>query len=268
MPHPAVSSDRPLVFAHRGGAALSPENTIAAFDRALACGADGLELDVRLSRDGIVVVLHDARLDRTTDATGPAARWTASELGRVDAGARFGLAIGAPYRGRGIGVPTLAEVLARYPATRLIVELKENTDRLARAVVGDVMQAGAEDRVCLGSFGHRALGAIRRLAPTLATGASRAEVRVAHYRSRLGWPVSRPAYQAFQVPERSGRTLIVTPRFLAAARRADVVVQVWTVDDPADIRRLLASGVAAIITDRPDVAVTTVRGAIEENARS
>ena len=107
---------RPLVFAHRGGCALGPENTIAAFDRGLAAGADGFELDVHLSADGIVVVCHDDTLERTTGAVGPVRARTAAELARVDAGHRFVDAAGGfPFRGRGIGVPTLRDVLERYP---------------------------------------------------------------------------------------------------------------------------------------------------------
>src|SRR3954471_6459218 len=101
-----------MVFAHRGGAALAPENTLASFDNGLALGADGLELDVRLSKDGQVVVHHDADLDRTTDASGPVADRTAPELARVDAGYRFQALDQSgtpfPFRGTGIGIPTLA----------------------------------------------------------------------------------------------------------------------------------------------------------------
>src|SRR5215510_4927947 len=116
MPHPFFATSRPLVFAHRGGAALAPENTIAAFDNGLALGADGLELDVHLSRDGAVVVHHDRTLDRTTRLRGPIAARDADELGRAH-------------------VPTLAEVLARYRTDRVIIELKVNDPGLARAVV-------------------------------------------------------------------------------------------------------------------------------------
>src|SRR5919108_1020933 len=104
---------RPLVFAHRGGCALGPENTIAGFDRGLAAGADGLELDVRLARDGTVVVLHDAALDRTTNARGPVSALTADELARVDAAYWFCPEDGYPLRGQGVGVPQLRDVLAR-----------------------------------------------------------------------------------------------------------------------------------------------------------
>src|SRR5690349_2097279 len=122
MRHPFFAASRPLVFAHRGGSALAPENTIAAFDNGLALGADGLELDVHLSRDAQVVVHHDPTLDRTTPLTGPIAARTADELARA-------------------GVPTLAEVLARYRDTRAIIELKLNRAELAHAVVALVRRA-------------------------------------------------------------------------------------------------------------------------------
>src|SRR5262245_1416540 len=106
-------SSVPLVFAHRGGCAIGPENTLAAFDRGVAAGADGLELDVRLSSDGIPVVHHDPNLDRTTNLSGPVANYTAEQLKRADAAYRFGSDHGHPLRGQGVGVPTLAEVLGR-----------------------------------------------------------------------------------------------------------------------------------------------------------
>src|ERR1700704_576148 len=114
--HPFFASSRPLVFAHRGGSALAPENTIEAFDNGLALGADGLELDVHLSRDGAVVVHHDRTLDRTTTLRGPIADRTADELRRA-------------------GIPMLADVLSRYREARIIVELKVNRPELARATI-------------------------------------------------------------------------------------------------------------------------------------
>src|SRR5262249_4645427 len=148
---------RPLVFAHRGGSALRPENTLAAFANGLSLGADGLELDVHLSRDGVVVVHHDRTLERTTTLGGPIAARTADELARVD-------------------VPSLAEVLARHRTTRVIVELKVNHPELAQAVVGVIRGADAIDRVCIGSFGRRVLRAVRALEPAIATSAAREEV--------------------------------------------------------------------------------------------
>jgi glycerophosphoryl diester phosphodiesterase len=153
--HPWVArarraGDRLTVFAHRGGAALAPENTRGAFRQAAALGVDGCELDVRPSKDGEVVVIHDATLERTTDAAGPVDALTAAELGRVDAAHRFGATTGFPWRGRGEGVPRLADVLADHPALPFIVEVKGEDPAFARTVAAVVARAGALDRVCFG----------------------------------------------------------------------------------------------------------------------
>jgi glycerophosphoryl diester phosphodiesterase len=228
------------VFAHRGGSMLGPENTIVAFDRGLAAGADGLELDVHLSSDGVVVVHHDHRLERTTRGTGPLKARTAGELAALD-------------------VPALRDVLARYPRRKIIVELKESSAALARAVVDEVRRANAVEHVCLGSFSVAALRAARAYAPEVATSSGRMEVRMALYRSWCYLSPGRVSYQAFQVPETSGSTRVVSPRFVRLAHKAGVVVQVWTVDEPDDIRRLLDWGVDGIISDRPDVASQVLR---------
>ena len=263
MSHPAISSSRPLVFAHRGGSALAPENTLPAFANALALGADGVELDVQLTKDGVVIVHHDSHLDRTTDATGPVQDRTAAELGHVDAGARFAGDGSYRFRGRGIAVPTFADVLAQCSGTRLIVELKGASPVLARATLAEVRRAAALDRVCIGGFDGAGLRLVRASEPTMATSASREEVRWALYRSWIGLRPCRPAYQAFQVPEHYGRTTVVSPRFVNAVHRAGIVVQVWTVDQPDDMIRLLDWGVDGLITDRPDVAVPLVRRWVE-----
>lgn len=256
--HPFFRAARPLAFAHRGGAGLAPENTLAAFDTGLAHGADGLELDVHLSRDGVVVVHHDPTLDRTTNRSGAIRGFTAAELQRVDAGHRFSRDGTFPFRGQGMGVPTLAAVLARYRDTRIIVEMKQDEPALARATLEVVRAAGAVERVCLGAFGWRVLRAARALEPGIASGASRVEVRWALWRSRFGWPIRRAGYHGYQVPEISKGRRVVSPRFVEHARRAGLPVQVWTVDRIEDARRLLDWKVDALITDRPDVIVPLV----------
>jgi len=257
--HPFFEASRPLVFAHRGGAGLAPENTMAAFDGGAALGADGLELDVRLSRDGVAVVLHDRTLERTTNLRGPVSTLTADELTRADAAFHFRQGGGAPLRGSGIGVPTLAAVLARHRDLRIIIELKENTSALAAAVVQVVRAHDAVERVCLGSFGRRVLRAARAIEPAIATSAARVEVRWALYRSWVRWSPRRPAYDGFQVPERSGATRVVSPRFIETVHRAGLAVQVWTVDDETDADRLLDWRADALISDRPDIIVPLVR---------
>jgi glycerophosphoryl diester phosphodiesterase len=253
-PHPALSFGRPQVFAHRGGAALRPENTLIAFDHGLSLGADGLELDVHLSRDGVVVVHHDATLDRTTNGRGPIAALTADEDARLDAGYHF-----EGFRGAAGGVPALREVLRRYPAALLIIELKVNDPLLAHKTIDEVRAAGALGRVAVGSFSTRVLRAARRYEPRILTGASREETRLALYRSWIRWPVRHPPNDAFQVPEVSGRTRVLSPRFVKYAHATGVAVQVWTVNETADMERLLDWGVDGLISDRPDRAVEVVR---------
>ncbi len=245
----------PLVFAHRGGCALGPENTLLAFDRGAASGADGFELDVHLSRDGVVVVHHDDTLERTTDSTGPVAARSADELSRVDAAFGFNPDRGYPDRGQGAGVPTLGAVLARYPTTRIIIEMKVDSERMGLAVADEVRRAGAVDRICLAGSGRRASAAARRALPDAASSASRNEVRWALYRSRARWPLGRAPYGGYQVPEQAAGHTIVSQRFIAHAHRAGLQVQVWTVDDEADMRRLLGWGVDALISNRPDLAI-------------
>lgn len=263
------------MYAHRGGAALRPENTIEAFDHGLAFDVDGLECDVHLSKDGVVVVHHDATLERTTSGRGPLAALTADDLARLDAAFWFRPADGTatvvpqrtgevppgmfPFRGCGVRIPTLREVLRRYADTKLIVELKVNDPELARRTIDEIRAAGAVDRVALGSFSWHVLRAARDYEPRLRTGASREETRWALYRSWIGWPLGRPAYREFQVPERSGSTTIVTPRFITHAHRSGLPVKVWTVNDIDDMERLLAWGVDGLISDRPDLAMEAVR---------
>src|SRR5262245_48180732 len=140
---------RPQVFAHRGGCDLGPENTISAFDIGVSTGADGLELDVHLSADGVVVVHHDKTLDRTTNASGPVAARTADQLARVDAGYWFARGGEYPFRGCGIGVPTLREVLTRYRGKPTIIEIKVYTAAMGEAVADEIRLADACDYVCV-----------------------------------------------------------------------------------------------------------------------
>ena len=251
-----LSAGRPQVFAHRGGCALGPENTIAAFDLGRDAGADGLELDVHLSADGVVVVCHDETLDRTTGSSGAIRAHTADALARVDAGHRFSdKAGGFPFRGLGIGVPTLRDVLDRYRDLLLIIEMKENSAAIGEAVAATVRAAGAAERVCAAGYGQQALNAARRALPEMATSASHPEARLAVYRSLIGWPVRRAAYDAFQVPETAGLIRIISPRFIRQVHDAGHRIQAWTIDEEPDMTRLLQWGIDGLISNRPDLAV-------------
>jgi glycerophosphoryl diester phosphodiesterase len=247
---------RRRVFAHRGGAALAPENTLAAFEFGLRVGADGLELDVHLSADGVPVVVHDPTLDRTTNAAGPVAARSAAELARVDAGWHFAGRRGDfPFRGQGLGVPTLRDVLLRHRGVPIIIEMKLDSDEMGQRVADDVRAAGADAAVCAAGYGRASAAAVRRALPHVATSACHAEVRLAVYRSWGGWPVKRPRFGGYQVPEHAGRIRIVSPRFIRHAHTAGLEVQVWTVDTEDEMARMFSWGADALISNRPDLAV-------------
>ena len=252
---PFFDRRRPLILAHRGGCALGPENTLAAFDLGLQAGADGLELDVHLSADGVPVVHHDTTLDRTTSRAGPLVKHSAADLAQIDAGYRFAANGGFPFRNQGVGIPSLRSVLLRYRDVPIVIEMKVDSPEMGEAVARDVLTAGAVDRVCIAGYGARSAAAARAALPAAASSATHPEARLAVYRGLAGWPVRHVPYRVYQVPERIGLVRIVSPRFIRDAHMAGLKVQVWTVDDERDMRRLLDWGVDGLISDRPDLAV-------------
>jgi glycerophosphoryl diester phosphodiesterase len=245
--------------AHRGGSKLRPENTLAAFDHAVSLGADAIELDVHLSRDREVVVIHDPTLDRTTDRSGPVQSLTAAELARADAGYRFDGDGRHPYRGQGIGVPRLDEVLARYPDLPFIVEVKGEDPAVGLRTLEVLRGAHAYERVIIGGFSHAVLSAIRGASAALATSASAVEARAAMTRSYFALSPRRTGFRLFQMPFRLRGRQTLRRSFVRAARRAGFPVQAWVVDEADDMRRLIDWGVTGIISDRPDIAVEIVK---------
>ena len=221
-------------------------------------GSDGFEIDVQLSADGIPIVIHDPALDRTTDRTGPVKSLSADELARVDAGFRFERDGAFPFRGQGIGVPRLDELLRNHPGARVIIEMKGGEPELARAVAASIRRADAVERACVGSFHQSSLDTLRSEFPEVATSASQEEARWTLHRSWVRWPWTRPRpYSAFQVPERVGRMRVVSPAFVRHVHRERHAIQVWVVNERDDVKRLLDWGVDGIISDRPDIAIAT-----------
>lgn len=228
-----------------------------AIDNGMKLGSDGLEIDTHLSADGIPVVIHDPTLDRTTDRTGPVSAVSAAELARVDAGFRFEFDGAFPFRGQGIGVPKLDDVLAKHRDARIIIEMKGGEPELARAVAASVKQASAVDRTCVSSFHQRSIDTVRAEHPEITTSASVREARWTLHRSWVRWPwVTAQPYFAFQVPEHTRRMRVVSPAFVRQVHKQGQVVQVWVVNERHDVLRLLDWGVDGIISDRPDIAIS------------
>ena len=242
----------PLLIAHRGGSALAPENTLTAFAQALTWWrADLLETDVQSTRDGEVVVIHDATLERTTNGTGRVGDHTLAEIRGLDAGFRFTPDGGRsyPYRGAGINIPTLSEVLESFPHARMNVEIKDA--RAQERVWAAVHEMGAMQRVLVAA-GIRANRARFERYPGPVS-ASAEELRALYILHRLHLAaLYRPRVDALQMPERHGGRQILSPRFVREAHALNLAVHVWTVDETGDMLRLLDWGVDGVVTDRPD----------------
>jgi glycerophosphoryl diester phosphodiesterase len=241
-----------MLVAHRGGSKLAPENTLAAFESAVGdWGADMLELDVRLTADGEVVVIHDATVDRTTDGAGPVSGFSLAQLRELDAGYRFLDLDGVlAFRGRGVRIPTLGEVLDACPGVWVNAETKDAA--VARPLAELLRRRGEEHRVLVAAeHESRRRGARGYPGPW---GASRRDCFLFWLAHRApGGSGFTPRVDIFQVPECWKGFRVLTPRVIAEAHRRNIPVHVWTVDDPDDMRRLLSWGVDGIQSDRPDL---------------
>lgn len=249
----------PLVYAHRGASAELPENTLEAFELAVALGVDALETDTRLTRDGVPVLSHDpdARL-HTGDST-PVRALTRAELAAWDLGITWRAQ--SPDRTGAFRMPTLEEALVAFPDTRFNVDLKTPDPALAQGVLAVVEKLDAFDRVCLASFHQAPLTLVRRRAPHAITSLCAAEVR---WLALVPGPLCRlrrPNARRAQVPVRAGPLRLDTPGFLAKARSMGLAVDYWVINDPAEAARLTRLGADGVMTDDPRKVVPAVRTA-------
>ena len=254
----------PRLFGHRGAAGDAPENTMASFARAHADGADVFELDVHATADGEIVVLHDATLDRTTEATGPVCALTWRDLEHVDAGFHFTADGGRTYpqRGRGVRVPRLAELVDAYPDVPLNIEIKQAEPRIVDTVVALVRRSRAT--VVLAAEHDAIMADIRASAPDLPTSLSTGEVAAFIFALRDGKPPPLPeGAVALQIPPAFNDIPLVTAESVAAAHALGAEMHVWTINDVAEATRLLALGCDGIITDHP----ARMRGVLSAGAR-
>jgi glycerophosphoryl diester phosphodiesterase len=235
----------PLVFAHRGASAHAPENTLAAFELALAHGANGVELDVKLSADGEVVVIHDATIDRTTGEKGHVSKLTLAALRELDAGSFFSEEF------RGEKIPTLAEVFETIGRRTLInVELTNystRNDGLANKVCDLVKRFGLEERILFSSFLSSNLKRTRGLLPDVPRG-------LLALGGWMGWWARSFGFNFGDYQALHPNLEDVSPRQVARVHRLKRRVLVWTVNTSDDMRRLISWGVDGIFTDEPKLA--------------
>lgn len=262
MPKPYLASPGLLTFAHRGGAACWPENTLEAFQGGIRAGCRWIETDVHLTRDGHVVCLHDHALERTTDGRGPVWEYTLDQLRRFDAGHHFSPdGRDYPHRGRGLTIPTLDEVLELDPHVRVNLEIKQAEPSMVRALWRHIDDRGLHDRVLVASERDALVRGFRNLARgRVATSAGKREILafwLAVQARVVDWlPIE---YEALQVPVRHAGLQVVNAAFVEAAHRRGVQVHVWTIDDPTTMRWLIDLGVDGIMTDQPERLATLAR---------
>lgn len=253
----SVPTGWPVNFAHRGGRTIVPENTIEGFREATTLGPVVLELDVRTSADGHVVVIHDEVVDRTTNGTGAVSRMTLAELQSLDAGYRFTPDNGAtfPWRGQGVKIPTLEAVYREFPDRPINIELKDERPGSEQAVWRVIEAADGQTRTLVVTDSAAPIDRFREAsAETVATAASIGEFLTFKLLSlvRLGRLYKAP-FQALQPPDSYKGIQIVTRGLVREAHKSGFRVDVWTVDEEDDMRRLLDYDVDGIMTDRPDI---------------
>ncbi|MFD2171670.1 glycerophosphodiester phosphodiesterase [Tumebacillus lipolyticus] len=260
---PYLNLPRPMVLAHQGASAHAPSNTLEAFQLAIQMGADAFETDVHMTRDGHVVISHDDTIDRLTDGSGMIKYKTLAELREFDFGYRFTPDGGKtfPFRGTGVTIPTLQDVLTEFPTIRINMDIKQSSPPMEAALVETIKACKAEDRVLVASFHSVTMKRFRKLASSrIATGANtRDMVQFICYLQSGLHKFYKPPVDAFQVPEKGYGVKVVTPRMLKVAHDHGVKVHVWTINEEPDIRRLLEWGVDGICSDYPDRVVKVMK---------
>jgi glycerophosphoryl diester phosphodiesterase len=252
--HPFFNSAGFMVIAHRGGRSLGPENTLYTYRRAVDLGVDVLEIDVHLTQDNHLAVIHDQTVDRTTNGSGTVDSYKLADLQKLDAAYRWSAEGGNPFslRDTGIKIPSLAEVFKTFPQMRINIEIKDPKPAAINSLCRTITDHNMSQKVMIASFSAAALKKFRAICPTVATSAGTSEaiwfyaLQKVHMESAY-----TPSAQTLQVPEKYGDQQIVNERFIAAAHARNMRVQVWTVNDISSMKRLLKHGVDGIMTDYP-----------------
>jgi len=252
---------RPLVIAHQGGDGIWPGDTLYAFENAVEIGADVLEMDAHITKEGQIVMMHDETVDGTTDGTGLIYDLTLDELKHLDAAYKWSTDDGKtfPYRGQGIQVPTLEELFREIPQMRYLIEIKLTENPIDEPLCDLIRQYNMQDKVMVASFHDEAMQNFRASCPEIATSASRTEVRNFVLLGKVFLSgFLAPHYQSIQPPfdpKESMNIPIMTERFIREAHAKNIKVEPWTVDDPELMKQYIEWGVDGIITDRPDLMI-------------
>jgi len=249
-----------LVIAHQGGDGERPSNTLLAFQHAVDIGVDVLEMDIHSTRDGVLVVIHDDTIDRTTDGSGRIQDYTFAELQAFDTAYHWPTLDDEegrptdefPYRGQGVTIPALEDVLRAFPQMPMVIEIKQRTPSIAQPFCELLRATGMAEQVVIASFHGESIREFRTACPEVATSAAQDEVTPFAILNIFGLTGAyTPTAQAFQVPEFASGLRVVSAQSLAAAHGRGIDMHVWTVNTPEQMTAMLALGVDGIITDYP-----------------
>jgi len=247
----------PLVIAH-AGSKLYPTDTLYALEMYAEMGVDILEMDIHMTKDGQIILIHDDTVDRTTNGTGDVREMTLSEIKDLDAGYYWTDNDGAsyPFQDQGITIPTLDEVLTRFPGYPMIIEIKQSDPPMEKELCDLLRLYDMQENVMVPSFNDAVMNEFRRVCPEVATAASESEVRdfvIKNFLMLSG--TITPKYYALQVPESRDGIPIVNRFLIWAANHRNIQVHIWTINDPADMDRFIDMDVHGIMTDRTDLLI-------------
>jgi glycerophosphoryl diester phosphodiesterase len=260
--HLYEDTSKPLILAHQGASFEAPSNTIPAFDRAVEVHADVLETDIHWTKDHEIVISHDDTVDRCSNGHGLIRNMTLRELHQLDYGYRFSVDGGRtfPFRGKGIKIPTLEEILLRYSGIRINIDIKPHSGERISNLIHQIDACRSLSRVGLASFHHDVLVKVRKMCPDISTSASPQEVAYFLAMSSMPFGHRKYAFDTLQVPVRQYGINVVTPRFIKKAKLLKIPVHVWTIDVIEEMKRFVNMGVSGIVTNRPREAVQALFG--------
>lgn len=254
---------KPRLFGHRGACGEAPENTMAAFQRAVDLGVEYIELDVQAAEDGQIMVIHDAAIERTTNGLGTVNEYSLAALQQLDAGYRFSPDDGKtlPFRASDVIIPSLKEVLSSFPNVKFTVEIKQSAPPIEEQVIAVVRDCGKADDVIIASEHDAVLARVRNLASDIPTNFGYNEVADFIQRVATGQLEGyQPPGQALQIPPKYQDIPLVTEQTVAAAHQLGLEIHVWTINNPQEIGSLLDLGVDGVMSDFPGRLLEVVKG--------
>ena len=263
----ALEYEQPIILAHRGGSALTPECSPSAFEQAAKLGVHGFEIDIRLTKDEEIIVFHDEELDRVTNFTGKVSDYTLAELKEADLGHHFKDVNGtSSYKNCGEQIMTLGELLDSYPQMLINMDMKDAPQTYEGSLMPSKLwrlleEHQAQDRVVVASFYDDQLDRFNLYAQnSVALGASEKEVKKAYtaYTSQFKH-LYHPKADVFQIPVKSTVFPLDNPGFIKFLNSLNIPVHYWTIDDPEIMKKLISNGAKGIITDRPDLAMEVLK---------